>query len=74
VFSKINIDEVEKEALLDSVKKKMIPAPIKIRSDFELKCFTKEGIDAIRTTLLEAKKKVSDEHMEILVSVIVDHS
>lgn len=45
----------------------MAPTPVKIRADFELTCFTYEGIDALRDSLLAAKKVVSDEHIEVAV-------
>ena len=43
----------------------MAPHPVKIRGDFELTCFTYEGVDALRETLLEAKSKVNDEKFDI---------
>jgi translation initiation factor 2 alpha subunit (eIF-2alpha) len=33
----------------------MAPAPVKLRADFELTCFTFEGIEAIKEALLAAK-------------------
>jgi len=36
VFSKIDISEAEKEALLKNINKKMAPSPIKLRSRFNL--------------------------------------
>ena len=39
----------------------MAPTPIKLRADFELTCFTYEGIDALKEALLTAKKEVNDE-------------
>jgi translation initiation factor 2 subunit 1 len=47
----------------------MAPTPVKIRADFELTCFTYEGIDALRDTLLAAKKEVSDEQIPVAVSL-----
>jgi translation initiation factor 2 alpha subunit (eIF-2alpha) len=32
-----------------------------LRADFELTCFTYEGIEAIKEALLTAKKAVNDE-------------
>jgi translation initiation factor 2 subunit 1 len=43
---------------------------VKIRADFELTCFTYEGIDAIRDSLLEAKKVVSDDQLPIAFKMI----
>jgi len=46
----------------------MAPTPIKLRADFELTCFTYEGIDALKETLLTAKKEVNDDHIQVSVS------
>lgn len=46
---------------MDSVAKKLAPTPVKLRADFELTCFTYEGIDAIKDALLTAKKLVNDD-------------
>jgi translation initiation factor 2 subunit 1 len=62
VFKEIDITEAMKPVLIESIAKKMAPSAIKLRADFELKCFTYEGIDALRETLLTAKKTVNDEH------------
>lgn len=48
----------------------MAPTPIKLRADFELTCFTYEGIDALRDTLLIAKKEVNDEHISVAVRFV----
>jgi translation initiation factor 2 subunit 1 len=46
----------------------MAPQPVKIRTDFELTCFTYEGIDALKEALLTAKREVSEESFEVHVS------
>lgn len=46
----------------------MAPSPVKIRADFELNCFTYEGIDAIRHALLAAKSAVNDDNIKVDVS------
>ena len=56
VFSKIDITEDQKKHLLANINKKMAAAPQKIRTRFNLKCYTYEGIDAIRDSMLEAEK------------------
>jgi translation initiation factor 2 subunit 1 len=47
----------------------MAPQPVKLRADFELTCFTYEGIDALRDTLLAAKKVVNDETLSVAVRI-----
>lgn len=55
VFSKIDITEEQKTALLTNINKKMAAIPLKIRTSFNLQCYTYDGIDAIKQSLLEAK-------------------
>lgn len=70
VFSQIKITEPQKKALIEAISRKMAPSAVKIRCDFELTCFTYEGIDAIREALLVAKRAVSDEQIPIAFKMI----
>lgn len=70
VFSKVNITEQEKKILLENIAKKMAPQPVKIRSDFEINCFTYEGVDALKEALLTAKKEVNEEKFEVSFKMI----
>lgn len=70
VMGKLNISKPEREALLVNIQKKMAAAPVKLRSRFNLKCYTFEGIDAIRESLLEAKAKTSDDQFELVFQLI----
>ena len=47
--------------LIDYVKKKLSPQPIKVRADIEVTCFTYEGINAIREALLKGREASIDE-------------
>jgi translation initiation factor 2 subunit 1 len=47
----------------------MAPAPVKLRADFEITCFTYEGIDALRDALITAKTAVNDETLQVAVSI-----
>lgn len=38
---------------------------MKVRADFELTCFTYEGVDALRETLLHAKSVVNEENFKV---------
>lgn len=70
VFSQINITDNQRKVLLDNISKKMAPQPVKIRADFELTCFTYEGVDALKEALLTAKKAVHEEGVfEVFVSL-----
>jgi translation initiation factor 2 subunit 1 len=56
VFSKLNISPEQKEELMRCINKKMHAQPVKIRADFEITCFTFEGVDALKEALIAAKK------------------
>jgi translation initiation factor 2 alpha subunit (eIF-2alpha) len=61
VFSKIDIDEKQKEALLHNINKKLSAPPTKMRARFHLTCYNYSGVVAIRESLLAAKKAVNDD-------------
>jgi translation initiation factor 2 subunit 1 len=42
-------------SLLSYVKRRLAPQPTKIRADLEVTCFNYEGIDAIRSALVEGE-------------------
>ena len=71
MFNSITITPEQKAALIEAISRKMAPSPVKIRTDFDLNCFTTEGIDAIKHALLTAKAAVSDETIQVAVSIIV---
>ena len=48
----------------------MASKPQKIRARFNLHCYTYEGIEAIRESLLEAKKKTNDDKFELIYQMI----
>lgn len=56
VFGGMDIDEPSKKLLLQQIKRKLTPHPIKIRTDIEVQCFTYEGIDAIKAALTAGMK------------------
>ena len=70
VFNKITITPEHKEALLMNINKKMAAAPIKLRSRFNLQCYTYEGIEAIRESLLEAKRQTIDDQFQLVFQMI----
>lgn len=70
VFDKITITDKQKEALLSNISKKMAAAPIKLRSRFNLQCYTYEGIEAIREALLEAKKQTQSDQFKLVFQLI----
>jgi len=70
VFSKINISEKQKKALMFNINKRMASQPIKLRSTFSMQCYTYEGIEAIRAALLEAKRQTVDENLKLVFQLI----
>jgi translation initiation factor 2 subunit 1 len=69
VFGGMDIDEQGKKLLLQQIKRKLTPHPIKIRTDIEVQCFTYEGIDAIKAALT-AGKTMSTEDVPIEIRLI----
>jgi translation initiation factor 2 subunit 1 len=52
-----NVDDNTKTMILNYVKRRLAPQPVKVRADIEVTCFTYEGIDAIREALLAGEAK-----------------
>ena len=55
-FKGLEITVEQKKALMECIAKKMASTPVKLRSTFNLTCTTYEGIEAIRESMLMAKK------------------
>jgi len=53
-----------------SINKKMAAAPQKLRATFNLNCYTYEGIEAIKESLLAAKKQTSDDKFKLVFQLI----
>ena len=71
VYKEIEITPEEQKVLYESIARKMAPTPLKLRADFELQCFTYEGIDALKEALITARTKVNrDKDIPSSVSVI----
>jgi translation initiation factor 2 alpha subunit (eIF-2alpha) len=43
----------------------MAPTPMKLRADFEMNCFTYEGIDALKEALITSRTKVNSRYPDI---------
>jgi translation initiation factor 2 alpha subunit (eIF-2alpha) len=48
----------------------MAPTAVKLRTVFELNCFTSEGIEAIKESLIAAKKVLHDESLPLDYKII----
>ena len=53
-----------------NIRKKMQSHSIKLRSTFNLQCYTDEGIEAIREALLAAKTQVTDDQIKLVYQLI----
>jgi len=43
----------------------MAPTPMKLRADFEMTCFSYEGIDALKEALITSRTKVNSQDPDI---------
>mmetsp|Transcript_2228 Transcript_2228/g.3506 ORF Transcript_2228/g.3506 Transcript_2228/m.3506 type:complete len:343 (+) Transcript_2228:55-1083(+) len=57
IFQDLDVDEETKTSLLSYIKRRLAPQPVKIRADIEVTCFTYEGIDAIKSALIEGEER-----------------
>jgi len=57
ILDGLKITDEIKEELMKILKEKLVPQPVKIRSDFKLTCYTFNGINAIKESLLNGEKK-----------------
>jgi len=69
ILDGLKIADDVKEELMKILKVRLIPQPVKIRSDFKLTCYTFEGIDAIKESLINGEKK-GTENIPIKFRVI----
>jgi translation initiation factor 2 subunit 1 len=51
ILDKYQIPEDIKRALLKNIEMRLTPQPVKVRTDFEVTCFSYAGIDAIKGAL-----------------------
>mmetsp|Transcript_9080 Transcript_9080/g.37356 ORF Transcript_9080/g.37356 Transcript_9080/m.37356 type:complete len:341 (+) Transcript_9080:61-1083(+) len=56
-----DLDTDTRACLVDYIKKKLSPQPIKVRADVEVTCFAYDGIEAVRAALSKGKEASIDE-------------
>lgn len=61
MFDGLNVEADIKDSILQYIKRKLAPQPVKIRADIEVTCFTYEGIDAIKAALKTGEEKGTTE-------------
>ena len=71
VFKEIKVTPEERKILIDSISRKMAPTAMKLRAEFELTCFTYEGIDALKEALITARTNINKKDPSIQISVLI---
>ena len=51
LFKSLEIDDTIKQEIFLECKRKLSPSPIKIRAEFDLTCYSYNGIEAIRKAI-----------------------
>ncbi|VUZ43387.1 unnamed protein product [Hymenolepis diminuta] len=69
ILDECDIDDATKEMLLQDIRHRLMPVTAKIRADFEVSCFTYEGIDAVRRAL-RTGLDFSDEKFTFNINLI----
>jgi len=69
VLGPYKLQEDIQKALLQNIKRRLTPQAIKIRADLEVTCFSKEGIDAIKSAL-RAGEAVSTPDMPVKIKLV----
>jgi translation initiation factor 2 subunit 1 len=57
-----------REELMENIKRRLTPKPLKMRADFEATCFTYDGIDAIREALRKGETACDNQCQFSLVA------
>jgi len=72
-FQGLNISESVKVKLIEEIGRRLTPQPTKIAAYFEVNCYNKEGIDAIKEAL-RAGEALSTPEFKITVTLITPPS
>lgn len=71
VLGKLNIPKEIRETMMSEIKRRMAVQPLKIRADFELTCFSYEGIDAIKEALKAGMAKCpTNLEIKVIITLI----
>lgn len=65
----LELPEDIKTTLLQHIRRRLTPQPIKIRADIDVSCYNYEGIDAVKAALAEAKA-FSKPNMPLTITLI----
>ena len=61
VLDELDLDEKTKATLLSNIMRRLTPQAVKIRADIEVSCYAYDGIDAVKSSLLEGLKCSSED-------------
>lgn len=69
IFDCFEIEGKLKEALIDNIRRRLTPQPVKIRTDLSVSCYAYEGINAVKAAL-NAGLAMSTEALPISIALI----
>jgi translation initiation factor 2 subunit 1 len=69
ILDDLGLDEKTKGILIENIQRKLTQQAVKIRADFEVSCFTYEGIDAVKAAL-RAGMALSTTEVPIKINLI----
>jgi translation initiation factor 2 subunit 1 len=69
VLAELNLTDEIRDTLKLHVRRRLAPQAVKIRADFEVRCFTEEGIDAIKEALT-AGEIASTEDVAVKIRLV----
>jgi hypothetical protein len=67
ILKDFDISDDIKDALVDNIRRRLTPQPVKVRADIEVTCFQYEGIDAIKAALTKGQETSTSENAPIKV-------
>ena len=69
IFDELELDPKVKATLIDNLRRRLTPQPVKIRADIEVACYAYEGINAIKKAL-RAGLELSTADLAIKINLI----
>merc|ERR1712070_772597 len=70
VFEGTECSQEVRDILMAQIKRRLSPTAVKIRADFEVTCFSYEGIDAIKAALFAGEAAGSTEDTKVHIRLI----
>lgn len=70
VFAEITMSEQVREILMTQIRRRLSPQAVKVRADFEVTCFSYEGIEAIKASLFAGEEAGSTDDVKVHIRLI----